>query len=283
MSRFAYVNGTYARHEEASVHIEDRGFQFADGIYEVIYLYKGRLIDTEAHLDRMERSLREIHMDMPMSRRAMMPIIKELIRRNRLRTGLIYMQVTRGSSKRDFIFPEDTVPTLVITARRGAAFDPNKSLQGMKVMTMEDMRWARCDIKTTALLPASMCKQVALDAGYSDAWLVNKEGFVTEGTSNNAWIVNAEGKLQTRPPSHEILNGITRKSIIELAQKEGIEIVEKPFTVEEAYNAREAFVTSASACVKPVTQIDDKVIANGAVGLTCEKIAKIYADFLEKA
>jgi D-alanine transaminase len=282
MSRFAYVSGAYVRHEEACVHIEDRGFQFADSVYEVVYLHKGKFIDTEPHLDRLERSLNELDMDMPMSRKALNLVMKELVRRNRISTGLIYMQVTRGSSKRDFPFPEDAVPTVVMTARRCPAFDPEAALSGMKVLGLEDIRWGRCDIKTTALLAASMSKQKALDEGYDDAWLIDPDGLVTEGTSNNAWIVTKDGKLQTRPPSHEILNGITRRSVIELAKREGIEIIEKAFTIEEAYEAKEAFVTSASACVKPVTQINDKTIGNGEVCEISEKVAKIYAEFLEK-
>lgn len=283
MSRFAYVNGAYVRHEEASVHIEDRGFQFADSVYEVVYLHKGRLIDAGPHLDRLERSLNELDMDMPMSRAALNIVMKELVRRNRLTTGLVYMQVTRGSSKRDFPFPEDTMPTVVLTARRVPAFNPNAALSGMKVMTLKDIRWGRCDIKTTALLAASMSKQKALDKGFADAWLLDDDGFVTEGTSNNAWIVTKDGKLQTRPPSEEILNGITRRAVLELAKREGIEIIEKAFTPEEAANAKEAFVTSASACVKPVTQINERVIGNGEVGSVSEQIARVYAEFLEKA
>lgn len=282
MSRFAYVNGTYVRHEEACVHVEDRGFQFADGVYEVVYLHKGRLIDAEPHLDRLERSLNELEMDMPMSRGSLNAVMKELVRRNRLTTGLVYMQVTRGSSRRDFPFPEDTIPTVVMTARRCPAFDPDAALSGMKVMTLPDIRWSRCDIKTTALLAASMSKQKALNEGYGDAWLLDDKGFITEGTSNNAWIVTKDGKLQTRPASHEILNGITRRAIMALAKRDGLEIIEKAFTVEDVANAKEAFVTSASACVKPVTQINDRVIGNGEVGLISEKIAKTYAEFLEK-
>ncbi len=281
MSRFAYVNGAYVRHDDACVHIEDRGFQFADSVYEVVYLHKGKLIDSEPHLDRLERSLNELEMDMPMSRGALGAVMKELVRRNRLSTGLIYMQVTRGSSKRDFPFPEDTIPTVVLTARRVPAFNPKATLTGMKVMSLPDIRWGRCDIKTTALLAASMSKQQALDEGFSDAWLIDEKGYVTEGTSNNAWIVTKDGKLQTRAPSHEILNGITRRAVMALAEREGIEIIEKSFTLEEAYNAKEAFVTSASACVKPVTQINDRPIGNGEVCEISEKIAKIYAEFLE--
>ncbi|WP_417820712.1 D-amino-acid transaminase [Terasakiella sp.] len=282
MSRFAYVNGAYVPHEHASVHIEDRGFQFADSVYEVIYLYKGKLIDAEAHLKRLEHSLNELDMDMPKSRAAFMVNIKELVRRNRVKTALIYVQVTRGSAARDFPYPENTLPTVVMTARRVAPFDANAPLKGIKVMSLPDIRWVRCDIKTTSLLAASMSKQKAQDSGFDDAWLLTDDLFVTEGTSNNAWILREDGKLQTRKPSHEILNGITRQAIIKLAGQKGIEIVEDAFSLDEAKKAKEAFVTSSSACVKPVIQIDDTTIADGKPGLFTQQIAKIYADFLEE-
>ncbi|WP_135077714.1 D-amino-acid transaminase [Terasakiella sp. SH-1] len=281
MSRFAYVNGAYVRHSDASVHIEDRGFQFGDSVYEVVYLYQGKLIDAEPHLDRMERSLDELQMDMPMSRKAMGLIMKELIKRNRLKTGLVYIQVTRGSATRDFPFPSACDQTMVMTTRRMPAFDPDKALKPLKVKSLPDIRWSRCDIKTTQLLAAALSKQTALDDGYDDAWLVDEAGFVTEGTSNNAWIVTKDGKLKTRKPSHEILNGITRQSIITLATEKGIEIIEEAFTLEEALEAKEAFVTSASACLKPVTQINEHTIGNGNVGIISEQIARIYANFLK--
>ncbi len=282
MSRFAYVNGAYVPHEHASIHIEDRGFQFADSVYEVIYLYKGKLIDAEAHLKRMEHSLSELDMAMPKSRAALMVNIKELVRRNRVKTALIYVQVTRGSAVRDFSYPENILPTVVMTARRVAPFDANTPLKGIKVFSLPDIRWARCDIKTTSLLAASMCKQKARNAGFDDAWLVTDDQFVTEGTSNNAWILREDGKLQTRKPSHEILNGITRQAIIKLAGQKGIEIVEDAFSLADAKKAKEAFVTSSSACVKPVIQIDDTIIADGKPGLFTQQIAKIYVDFLEE-
>ncbi|SCA55171.1 D-amino acid aminotransferase [Candidatus Terasakiella magnetica] len=281
MSRYAYVNGSYIHHEEASVHIEDRGFQFGDSIYEVVYLHKGRLIDQDPHLDRMERSLGEIGMEMPMSRAAMKLIIQEMVRKNRLKTGLVYIQVTRGSSTRDFPFPKTYRPTVVMTARRMPVFDPKKALKAIKVKSVEDIRWGRCDIKTTQLLAAAFSKQIALDDGFDDAWMVDQEGFVTEGTSNNAWIVTKEGKLKTRKADHDILNGITRQCIIRLAKNKGMEISEEAFTIEEALNAKEAFVTSASACLKPVTQINDQTVGNGEVGLISSEIAQLYADFLE--
>jgi D-alanine transaminase len=282
MSRYAYVNGSYVAHKNASVHIEDRGFQFADGVYEVVYLYKGHLIDAGPHLDRLERSLSELEMDMPMSRASLMLVMKQLIRKNLLQTqtGLIYMQVTRGVAKRDFPYPRNLAPTLVMTARRMPAFSLKNIEKGMKVMSTPDIRWGRCDIKTTSLLAASMCKQMALDAGFNDAWFVDNEGFITEGTSNNAWIVTKEGKLQTRAPSHEILNGITRQAIIAMAKRENIEIIEKPFTLEDVYNAKEAFVTSASACLKPVTSMNDRTIGNGGIGIVSQQIAQLYLDHL---
>ncbi len=281
MSRYAYVNGAYKRHDEACIHVEDRGFQFGDSVYEVVYLYKGRLIDADAHLDRMELSLQELKMEPPMSRGAMRVIMKELIRRNRLKTGMVYIQITRGSSPRDFVFPTNSDQTIVMTARRMAPFDPTHALKGMKVKTLPDIRWQRCDIKTTQLLAASLLKQDALDDGFADAWLLDGNGFITEGTSNNAWIVTKDGKLKTRKPSTQLLNGITRRSIIKLAREKGLEIIEEAFSLEEAFAAKEAFVTSASACVKPVTQINERTVGNGETGLITTQIAEIYANFLE--
>jgi len=281
MARFAYVNASYVRHEEAGVHIEDRGFQFADSVYEVIYLYKGRMIDADAHLNRLEYSLGELGMDMPKSKAALMVNIKELVRRNTLKTGLVYMQVSRGRAERDFPIPTNAVPSIVITTRRLPPFNPQTDLKGIRVKSTPDLRWKRCDIKTTALLAASLAKQEALDNGYADAWLVDEKGDVTEGTSNNAWILRTDGKLQTRKPTHKILNGITRQCIIRLAAQKGIEIIEEPFSLEEAYSAQEAFITSASTCVKPVVQIDDHIIGTGETGSLCRDIANIYTAFLE--
>lgn len=280
MSRFAYVNGTFPRHTDAHIHIEDRGFQFADGVYEVVYLYKNHLIDMVPHLDRLAYSLSELQIDMPMSRAALVLKIKQLIRLNRLKTGLIYIQVTRGTASRDFPYPQNISPTIVMTTKRLGAFGLKSIEKGMKVMSTPDIRWQRCDIKTTALLAASMGKQAALDAGFDDAWLMDPTGYITEGTSNNAWIITKEGKLQTRPPSHNILNGITRQTIIKMAQRENIEIIEKPFTLEDVYNAKEAFVTSASACIKPVTSIDGRTIGNGGTGIISHQIAQMYIDHL---
>lgn len=281
MSRFAYVNGQYIRHNEASVHIEDRGFQFADSVYEVVYVYEGRMIDAEPHLDRLERSLDELQMEMPMERGPLRLVMKEMVRRNKIKTGLIYMQVSRGSAPRDFPFPLNCLPTLVMTAKHTKPYSPQSAQTGIRVMSTPDIRWKRCDIKTVSLLAAALAKQEAIDNGFDDAWLIDEQGFVTEGTSNNAWIVNKNGHLQTRKPTHEILNGITRRSVMALAQKEGIEVLETSFTLEDVKHAREAFVTSASACVKPVVSIDGASIGSGQPGPVSQKLAASYIDFLK--
>mgnify|MGYP001176960197 CR=1 FL=1 len=282
MSRIAYVNGSYIAHNSASVHIEERGFQFADSVYEVVYVYKSKLIDQKRHLDRLDHSLNELMIEWPVKRSALEIIIKQIIKKNLIKTGLVYLQVSRGSSPRDFPFPKGVKPTLVVTARPLKPFNPENALKGMEVTTLPDIRWERCDIKTTQLLPAAISKQKALDSGVSDAWFVNEDNIVTEGTSNNAWIVTQDNKLKTRPASHAILNGITRQAILELAHLENIDVSEEAFSLEEALNAKEAFVSSASACVKPVTKINDHVIGDGQVGEITRKIAQYYVGFLEK-
>jgi len=281
MSRVAYVNGAYVPHEHASIHIEDRGFQFADSVYEVVYVYKGKLIDAVPHLDRMRYSLTELKIQAPMKQGPLLLIIKEMIKRNHLSTGLIYIQVSRGSARRDFPYPKNCKPTLVMTARRMVPFNPAQTLKGIRVMSLDDPRWARCDIKTTALLGAAMSKQTALDQGYDDAWMIDADDFVTEGTSNNAWIMPEEGILQTRPASHAILNGITRRSIMKLAAEKTLTVIEKPFTLAEAYTAKAAFISSASACVKPVISINDRPIGDDRVQDLTRDIAIMYHHFLE--
>ncbi|HLZ67034.1 MAG TPA: D-amino-acid transaminase [Aliidongia sp.] len=266
MSRFAYVNGRFVRHGIASVHIEDRGYQFADGVYEVIALAGGRFVDLDLHLTRLERSLGELRIAKPMSDRALAMVLGNLARRNGIRDGSVYLQITRGVAPRDFAFPANAEPQVVATARRARPVDPAALAQGVKAITIPDLRWARCDIKSVGLLPAAMGKQAAREAGAYEAWQYDRDGFVTEGTSSNAWIVTRDDELITRPPTHAILNGITRLVVIELAKAAGLRFVERPFTVEEALAAREAFVTSTTSFVMPITRLDDATIGDGKPG-----------------
>jgi D-alanine transaminase len=279
MSRVAYVNGRYMPYAKAAVHAEDRGFQFADAVYEVIAVNAGRLVDAEGHMDRLERSLDELRIARPMSRAALTMVLMETIRRNRIETGSVYLQVSRGAARREFPFPAGVRPTVVAIAR---ALDVVKSdasaAKGVAVITRPDIRWGRCDIKTVGLLPAALAKQAAKEAGAYEAWLVDDEGFVTEGSSSNAWIVTTENALVTRPLSNSILGGITRNAVRELARREGLRFEERPFTVAEAQAAREAFVTSTTSFVMPVTSIDGKPVGNGGPGVVAARLRGIYAD-----
>jgi D-alanine transaminase len=268
MSRIAYVNGLYLPHNQAAVSIEDRGFQFADGVYEVCEVKGGRLVDERRHMARLDRSLRELRMARPMPAAALAVVMRETVRRNRVRDGIVYVQVTRGAAPRDFPFPpEGTHPTLVITARN---HDPAKlaklAEQGIAVVTTPDIRWKRVDIKSVALLPNVLAKQTARDGGAREAWLVDAEGRVTEGGSSNAWIVTADGVLVTRPLGSDILPGITRSVVLEVLAAQGLQLEERPFTVDEAYAAREAFVTSASQIVMPVVSINGRPVGEGQPG-----------------
>ena len=283
MSRIAYVNGRYVPHGEAAVHIEDRGYQFADGVYEVTAVVNGKLVDNEGHMVRLERSLGELQIDMPMSRAALDVVLNETVRRNGVRFGMVYMQITRGAAKRNHPFPENIRPALVVTAKRAPLMLDPDAVPGGRAITMPDIRWGRCDIKTVALLPNVLAKQKALEAGAYEAWLVDDDGFVTEGTSTNAWILDREGRLITRPLSNNILGGITRQTMLRLARENDIEVVERPFTVEEAKAAREAFITSTTNFLKPITQIDDAVIGNGEPGETSRRMLGLYAAYCREA
>ncbi len=280
MPRQAYVNGRYLPHGAASVHIEDRGYQFSDGVYEVVPVAAGILVDEEPHLDRLERSLRELRMAMPMSRAAIKLISRELMRRNGLSNGFLYMQVTRGVAPRDHKFPKASRPAVVMTTRQMRPASAETLNDGVAVMTVPDIRWKRPDIKSVSLLPNVLAKQDAVEAGCFEAWMVDAEGQVTEGTSTNAWIVTDGGKLVTRDASHAILNGITRLALLKLAEAEGLDFEERPFSVEEALSAREAFLTSSSNFVMPVTRIDGKPIGNGHAGILTVKIRDSYMDYI---
>lgn len=276
MPRISYANGQYIAHNEALVHIEDRGFQFADSVYEVIALMNGRFADQEGHLDRLERSLKELRIPMPMPRHALKLILKEMVRRNRLKNAALYLQVTRGVAPRDFKFPKDAKPTLVITMRP-AVFG---QLTARKAITAPDIRWKRRDIKTTALVAQVLAKQMAVDWDAYEALLVDDDGFITEGSSTNAWIVDKNNNLITRSAQNSmILKGVTRNALQALCKKEKIEIIERPFTAKEAYQAKEAFTTAAVSLVTPLVEIDGHKIGDGKVGPMSKKILDIYLSY----
>jgi D-alanine transaminase len=274
MTRIVYVNGRYLPYAAAGVHAEDRGFQFADAVYEVCEVKGGRLVDETRHMARLARSLAELAMPQPMSPGAWSRVLRETIRRNRVRDGAVYLQVSRGAGPRNFLFPEaGTAPTVVCLAR---SVPPQKQEAageaGIAVKTMPDPRWSRCDIKTVMLLPAALAKEAARAEGAREAWFVDRDGCVTEGASSNAWIVDAQGRLVTRQVDHAILRGVTRTTLIDVLKREGVELVERPFTVAEAKAAREAFITSATNTVMPVVQIDGQPIGNGAPGLLTQRL-----------
>lgn len=277
MSRVAYVNGRYLPHSEASVAVEDRGYQFADGVYEVCEVKGGQLVDERRHIARLERSLSELRIAQPMSLAALSVVLHETVRRNRVRNGTVYLQVTRGVSRRDFPFPAAARPALVVTARNN---DQSKLKQmaadGIAVVTVPDIRWKRVDIKSVALLPNVLAKQAARDQGAREAWLVDADGYITEGASSTAWIVNRDGKIVTHPLGQDILPGITRSVLLDVIKAQGLKLEERPFTVDEAYAAREAFVTSASQIVMPVVQIDGRPVGNGAPGLIATALRRDY-------
>jgi D-alanine transaminase len=278
MGRIAYVNGRYGPLPDAAVHIEDRGFQFADGVYEVWAVMGGRLSDAEGHFERLSRSLGELRIREPMTRAALTQVLRETIRRNHLKDGLLYLQITRGAARRDHAFPSPEVaPTVVITARP-ADFDAleRKAAAGARVITQPEIRWGRCDIKTVGLLPNALAKQAAKEAGAGEAWFVDADGYVTEGSSTNAWIVDGEGRLCTRDTGANILRGVTRKTLIELARECQLEVVEKPFTLAEAKAAKEAFFTAASAFVTPVTAIDGEPVGDGRPGPVTLRLRDLY-------
>jgi D-alanine transaminase len=278
MSRVAYVNGRYLPHTGASVHIEDRGFQFADGVYEVCAVRDGRLVDEEPHLKRLDRSLNELKMRSPVGAAALRHIMRETAARNRVTDGLVYIQVSRGVARRDHAFPApDTKPTLVVTAR-GLAIEKYAAWRetGVSVITQPEARWARCDIKSTGLLANVLAKQQARDKGAFEALFVDRDGLVTEGASTNVWIVDAKGVLRTRQLSHQILPGVTRGEILPLCRQLGVQFEERPFTVDEAMAAREVFLTSASIGVMPVTAVDERKIASGKPGPVATALNESY-------
>jgi D-alanine transaminase len=282
MTRTVYVNGEYLPETEATVSIFDRGFLFADGVYEVTSVLDGKLVDFAGHAKRLERSLGELEMTNPTTEAELLEIHRELVARNGIEEGLIYLQITRGAADRDFAYPEDAAPTIVLftQAKPGLADSP-AAKAGIKVITIEDQRWGRRDIKTVQLLYPSMGKMMAKKAGADDAWMI-EDGFVTEGTSNNAYIVK-DGTIITRHLGTEILHGITRAAVLRFAREAQMKVEERAFTADEARDADEAFITSASSFVMPVVEIDGSPIGTGKPGRVATRLRDIYLDEMRKA
>ena len=279
MSRIAYVNGRYLPQPEASVNIEDRGYQFGDGVYEVVHLYDGRYIDEDRHLDRLERSLREMRLSMPMSRAALRMVLREVARRNRVTEGLLYMQVTRGVARRDHPFPARPVPpALVVTIKRIPPFPMDVEKWGVAAITHPDLRWARCDIKTVNLLPNCLARQAAREQGAAEAVLFDEAtGLVTEGAATSFWIVDEHGVIRTRHLDNSILPGCTRGALMAELAEAGIAFEERQFSLEEMRRAREAFLTSATSFVKPILKIDGQPVGDGKVGPVVRRLFDIFA------
>jgi len=278
VSRIAYVNGRYVAHQDAQVAIEDRGYQFADGVYEVIEVHCGALVDEALHLERLRRSLGEIAIPEPLSDQALALVIRETIRRNRVRDGLVYLQVTRGVARRDHVFPDPPVrPALVVTAR---ATDPAKARAkaevGIRVVTMPDLRWKRPDIKSISLLPNVLAKEAAKARGAAEAWLYGPDGMINEGAASNAWIIDADNRVITHPVEQAILKGVTRTTLLGFLAEAGLPLEERPFSIEEAYAAREAFVTGATTLVTPVVAIDDRPVGTGRPGPLATDLRRRY-------
>ncbi|WP_240798197.1 D-amino-acid transaminase [Vibrio sp. H11] len=278
MERTVYVNGEYLPESQASVSVFDRGFLFADAVYEVTAVLDGKLIDQAGHLARLKRSATELGMVLPCSEQELIQIHHQLIEKNQLVEGGIYLQLTRGNEgDRDFSFSDGIKPTLVLFTQARNLIENDTAQQGIKVISMEDIRWRRRDIKTTCLLPACLAKHIAHQAGADDVWML-ENGVVTEGGSSNAYIVDQQGRVITRPLSQDILHGITRASLLKMAQDLDITIIERPFTLQEAYAAQEAFISSATAFVWPVIAIDEHRIGGGQPGPVARKLREIYIE-----
>lgn len=280
MGRIAYVNGRFVPQGEAMVHIEDRGYQFADAVYEVWALFGGRLGDAEGHFARLERSLGELRIPMPMSRAALTLVLKEAVRRNRVSEGLAYLQVSRGVATRDHAFPaESTPPAVVITVSRvDREASEARAAKGVSVVTTPENRWGRCDIKTVGLLPNALAKQKAREVGAVEAWFVDDLGLVTEGASSNAWIIDGDGVLRTRDTNANILRGVTRLSLIDVIREAGLKVEERPFTPQEALEAKEAFITGAGTLVLPVVTVDGKPVGQGTPGPVAARLRRLYIE-----
>lgn len=285
MSRIAYVNGRYVPMRAATVHVEDRGYQFADGVYEVCEIRGGRLIDERRHLARLVRSLAELHIRMPMSLAALGVVLREVVARNRVSYGVIYLQITRGVARRDHAFPvPDVSPSVVVTARMlNEARNEAQAAKGIAVVSVPDNRWGRVDIKTTGLLPNVLARQAAIEWGARDAWFVDSDGKVTESASGNAWIVTQGDRVVTRPADQAILRGITRTVVFEAITAQELAVEERAFSLEEAFAAREAFITSASQIVMPVVRIDDRPVGDGKPGRIATALRREFHHFAEQS
>ena len=275
MSRIAYIDGVYQPLNMPGILVEDRGYQFADGVYEVCAIRGGKLLDEARHLDRLDYSLAALDMPPPMSRAALQQVMRETLRRNRVRDGILYMQVSRGVAPREHMFNPDLKPVLVITARPIAADRRAQIMKkGISVVSVPDQRWARCDIKSISLLPNVLARQSARNAKVQEAWQIDRQGMVTEGAATNAWIVDAKGVLRTRPASHKILNGIVRQVLLDCVVDLGMKFEEKPFSLKEALAAKECFSTASTMSVFPVIEIDGQKIGAGKPG----EVAKMLSD-----
>jgi D-alanine transaminase len=284
MTRFVYVDGRYERYGDATVHVEDRGFQFGDSVYEVIEVRDGYLVDATRHLTRLARSLRELAIPPPMGEAAMLGVLGEVTRRNRVRDGLVYLQVTRGEAPRDFALPPPDHPSTFVALARplSHAKVDARAKAGIAVKTLPDSRWARCDLKTVMLLPSVLAKAAAKAEGAAEAWFVDEAGFVTEGASSNAWIVTAGGELVTRPLGCDILAGVTRSTLMDVAMQAQLKVVERPFRVAEAIAANEAFITSASTILMPVVRIDGQPVGDGTPGPLGQRLRAAFHAVAER-
>ncbi|MCI0466942.1 MAG: D-amino-acid transaminase [Beijerinckiaceae bacterium] len=285
MTRVAYVNGRYVLHRAASVHIEDRGYQFADGVYEVCEVFRGALIDEKRHFERLAYSLAELRIAPPLRQGALAIVVREVLSRNKVENGFLYVQVTRGVARRDHLFPQPPVrPALVVTARQikletGEA----KARKGVSVITLPDLRWKRVDIKSISLLPNVLARQLASESGAYEAWLIDSSGMVTEGAASNAWIVSSSGKIVTRQLDHAILRGITRTTLLELIASMKLALEERKFSLDEAFAAKEAFITGATTLIMPVVSIDSRAVGTGKPGPMTLKLRAIFHDIAARS
>jgi D-alanine transaminase len=283
MSRYAYVNGRYLPFRDAKVHVEDRGYQFADGVYEVCQVRGGRLIDERRHIERLQRSLGELRIPLPMSVKALGVVLREVVAKNRVRYGLVYLQISRGVARRDHAFPSPAVTPSVVVTARALNMRRNEALAatGIAVISVPDNRWGRVDIKTIGLLPNVLARQTAIEQGARDAWFVDKDGVVMEASSANAWIVTAQGALVTRHADHAILRGVTRAVVFDAVKGQGLSIEERAFTLQEAFAAREAFITSATQLVLPVVKIDGRIVGDGKPGPVASALRREFYRYAE--
>lgn len=279
MQKISYVNGAYVPHHLAAVHIEDRGYQFSDGIYEVIAIENGHFIDGSPHLDRLERSLAALEISTPMSRRAMQVVIRELLRKNHSNHGCLYIQITRGVAKRNHEFPKSTPPAIVMTLSGPKTPSNKQRTEGVAAITYPDIRWGRRDIKSISLLPNILAKEQAARAHVREAWLHDTDGIITEGSSSNSYIVTQQGVIITHPANERILGGITRHTVLTLAKKKGFQIEERPFSIKEIEIAKEAFLTSTTSEVLPVVKIDNIIIGNGHPQEITQKLMQLYDSY----